>query len=69
MEKWVPVVLFAGLWRWQAVAGAVGSGKGAVGVRRSKWDVRKVVEVVVVAGAQAAGSATVVRTGNAPTRR
>ena len=51
------------------MAGAVGSGKVIVGVRRSKWDVREVPEVVVVVGAQVVGSATMVRTGNAPVER
>ena len=40
--------------QWQALAVAVGSGKAIGGVKRSKWDVREVAEVVVVAGAQAA---------------
>ena len=53
------LVLFFDLWCWQAVAEAVESGKAIVGIRRSKWDVRKVVEVVAVAGAQVA---VVVRT-------
>ena len=35
------------------MAEAVGSGKAIVGVRRSKWDVRKVTEVVVGGRAQA----------------
>ena len=45
---------WVGLWQWQAMAVAVGSGKAIGGVRQSKWDVREVAEVVVVVGAQAA---------------
>ena len=36
------------------MAEAVGSGKGARDVRQSKWDVRRVAEVIVGGRAQAA---------------